>query len=124
VGLQISLRESGGEVTIMDLRGRATIDTGESEYLSARLTELVAKGTRKLLLNLSELNQVDSSGVRVIVSSYVSLRDRDGALKLLNPWGKVLDVLQALHLLEVIPSFEDEAEGVASFGSLGYSAKS
>jgi anti-sigma B factor antagonist len=122
VGLQVSLRESV-RVTIMDLRGRATIDVGESEQLAARLTELVAQGTRKLLLNLSELNQVDSSGVRAIVSAYVSLRDRDGALKLLNPWGKVLDVLQALHLLEVIPSFDDEAEAVASFDSLGYSAK-
>ena len=123
MGLQISLRQSG-EVTIMDLRGRATIDAGESEQLSVRLMELVAKGTRKLLLNLSELNQVDSSGIRVIVSGYVSLRDRDGALKLLNPWGKVLDVLQALHLLKVIPSFEDEGEGVASFGTQGFSAKS
>jgi len=121
VGLQISLRESGG-VTIMDLRGRATIDAGESELLGARLTEMVAKGTHKLLLNLSELNQVDSSGVRAIVSAYVSLRDRDGAMKLLNPWGKVLEVLHALHLLRVIPSFEDEAEAVASFDSLGHSA--
>ena len=122
MGLQISLRESSG-VTIVDLRGRATIEAGGSEQLGARLTELVTQGKRKLLLNLSELNQVDSSGVRVIVSAYVSLRDRDGAMKLVHPWGKVLDVLQALHLLEVIPSFEDEVGAVASFDSLGYSAK-
>jgi len=123
VDLPVSLRESGG-VTIMDLRGRATIDAGESEQLAARLTELVTQGTRKFLLNLSELNQVDSSGVRAIVSAYVSLRDRDGAMKLLNPQVKVLDVLRALHLPQVIPGFEDEAEALASFGSLGYSAKS
>ncbi len=121
MGLQISIRETGG-VTIADLRGRATIDPGESDELSARLRELIAKGVRKLLLNLAELNQVDSSGVRVIVAAYVSFKGGDGALKLLSPWGKVLDVLQALHLLEVIPSFEDEVQAVASFKSLGYSA--
>jgi len=91
--------------------------------LASRLTEPVTQGTRKLLLNLSELNQVGSSGVRAIVSAYVSLRDRDGAMKLLNPWGKVLEVLLALRLLQLIPSFEDEAEAVASFDSLGYSAQ-
>jgi hypothetical protein len=47
VALPVSLRESGG-VTIMDLRGRATIDAGESEQLAARLTELVKQGTRKI----------------------------------------------------------------------------
>jgi anti-sigma B factor antagonist len=123
VALQIAIRESGG-VTIVDLRGRATIDAGESEPLSARLQELLVSGVRKVLLNLAELNQVDSSGVRVIVAAYVSLKGRDGELKLLSPWGKVLDVLQALHLLEVIPSFEDESQAVASFRSLGFSANS
>jgi anti-anti-sigma factor len=122
VGLQISIRETGG-VTIADLRGRATIDPGESDALNARLRELIVKGVRKLLLNLAELHQVDSSGIRVIVAIYVSLKGRDGALKLLSPWGRVLDVLQALHLLEVIPSFDDESAAVASFASRGYSAK-
>lgn len=123
MGLQISIRETGG-VTIADLRGRATIDPGESGVLDARLRELMVKGVRKLVLNLAELNQVDSSGVRVIVAAYVSFKGRDGALKLLSPWGKVLDVLQALHLLEVIPSFENESAAVASFRALGQSANS
>jgi anti-sigma B factor antagonist len=122
VGLQISIREVSG-VTIADLRGRATIDPGESNALGARLRELIEQGVRNVLLNLTELHQVDSSGVRVIVSAYVSFKDRDGALKLLNPWGRVLDVLQALHLLEVIPSFDDEQLAVASFRALGQSAK-
>ena len=123
MGLQISVREASG-VTIADLRGRATIDPGESDALSARLRELIQEGVRNVLLNLTEVHQVDSSGVRVIVSAYVSFKDRNGALKLLNPWGRVLDVLQALHLLEVIPSFDDERTAVTSFRALGQSAKS
>ena len=60
-GLQISTRESG-DVTILDLHGRATIGV-ECELLRSRLKDLVAHGVRKLLLNLADVNQVDSYGL-------------------------------------------------------------
>jgi anti-anti-sigma factor len=122
VGLQISIRESG-DVTILDLRGRSTIDGGESELLSSHLQKLVANGVRKLLLNLRDLTQVDSSGVSIIVGTYVSLRGQGGDLRLLRPGGRVLEVFGVLHLLEIIPSFEDETQALASFRPLGNFAK-
>jgi hypothetical protein len=51
VGLQISIRESD-DVTILDLRGRSTIDGGESKLLGSHLQKLVANGVRKLLLKV------------------------------------------------------------------------
>jgi len=122
VGLQISIRESG-DVTILDLRGRLTIDGGESELLSNHLQKLVANGVRKLLLNLGDLTQLDSSGVSIIVGMHVSLRGQGGDLRLLRPGGRVLEVFRPLHLLKIILSFEDETQALASFRSLGYSAK-
>lgn len=122
MGLQISIRESG-DVTVLDLRGRSTIDGGESELLSRRLKKLVAKGVRKLLLNLADLTQVDSSGVSIIVRTYVSLRAKGGDLKLLCPCGRVLEVFRVLHLLEIIPNFEDETQALASFRPQGHSAR-
>ncbi len=122
VGLQISIRESG-DVTILDLRGRSTMDGGESELLSSHLQKLVANGVRKLLLNLGDLTQVDSSGVSIIVGTYVSLSSRGGDLRLLRPGGRVLEVFRLLHLLEIIPNFEDETQALASFRPLGYIAK-
>jgi anti-anti-sigma factor len=118
VGLQVSIRKSG-DVTILDLRGRSTIDSGESELLGSHLQELVASGVRKLLLNLAELTQVDSSGISSIVATYVSLRDQGGDLRLLRPCGRVLEVFRVLRLLETIPSFEDEAQAVGSFRPQG-----
>ena len=120
VGLQISIRESS-DVTILDLQGRSTIDGGESELLSGHLKKLVANGVRKLLLNLAGLTQVDSSGVSIIARTYVSLRRQGGDLKLLCPCGRVLEVFRPLHLLEIIPNFEDETEALASFQPRGYS---
>ena len=122
MGLQISMRNSG-DVTILDLRGRSTIDGGESELLGSHLRELLSTGVRRLLLNLADLTQVDSSGVSVIVRTYVSLKGQGGDLRLLHLRGRVLEVFGVLHLLEMIPSFDNETQALASFRPLGYVAK-
>jgi stage II sporulation protein AA (anti-sigma F factor antagonist) len=123
VSLQISTRVSG-DVTILDLRGRSTIDGGETEMLSKQLQKLVANDVRHLLLNLSGLTQMDSSGVSVIVETYLALKRQNGDLRLLRPSGRVREVLTLFHLLGEIPSFEDEAEALASFRPRGYYATS
>ena len=122
MGVQISIRESAN-VRVLDLRGRSTIDGGESELLSSLLKELVANGVRKLLLNLVNLTQVDSSGVGAIVAAYVFLKRQGGDLKLLCPCGRVLEVLTVFRLLDTIPSFEDEAQALASFRPQSYFAQ-
>lgn len=114
VALEISTRNTD-EVTILDLRGRATMGGHESELLSSHLKKVVAAGVRHLVLNLKELTHVDSSGVGIIVGTCVSLRRQGGDLKLLNPQGRVRHVLGVFRLLEVIESFDDEAQAVASF---------
>ena len=121
MGLQISIRESG-DVTILDLRGRATIGGRESEKLGSHLQELVASGVRMLLLNLTDLTLADSSGISVIARTCISLRRQGGSLKLLSPHGHLLEVLRTLHLLDIIPSFEDETQALTSFQPIAQSA--
>jgi anti-anti-sigma factor len=121
VGLQISIRKYG-DVTVLDLTGR-TVAAVETDLLSAEIQKLVAKGALKLLLNLTAVTQMDSSSISVIVKTYASLRRQGGSLKLVRPCGHVLEVLNALHLLEIIPSFEDENQALASFRPQGYFAK-
>jgi anti-anti-sigma factor len=120
VGLQISTRESG-DVTILDLRGRATIGD-DSDVLIGHLNKLVATGVPKLLLNLMDVTQLDSSGISAIVGTYVSLGRQGGSLKLLCPRGRVRAVLRVVRLPEIIPTFEDETQALASFRPRGYSA--
>ena len=122
MALQVSTRESA-DVTILDLHGRATIGR-ESELLESRLRKLVAAGRHKLLLNLANLTQVDSSGISVIVATHVSLKRLGGDLKLLCPRGRVLEVLTVCRLLDAIGSFEDEANALASLRPRRYSATS
>jgi anti-sigma B factor antagonist len=121
VGLQISIRESA-DVTILDLQGKATIGV-DSDLLSVQLKKLVAKGVRKLLLNLEDVTQLDSSGISAVVGTYVSLSRQGGSLKLLCPGGRVHDVLRVIRLADFIPTFENEIQALASFRPQGYAAK-
>ena len=118
VRLQISILQTG-DFAILDLRGRWTSDDGEDELLKRHLQELIASGVQKFLLNLADLTQIDSSGVSSIVRTYRSLRDQGCDLKLLCPSGHAREVFKVLHLLEMIPSFENEDLAVASFKPLG-----
>ena len=121
MGLQISIRTSG-DVTILDLQGRATLGV-DSDLLSGHLQMLMASGAHKLLLNLADVTQVDSSGISAITGTYGSLARQGGSLKLLRPCGRVRTVLQVIHLPDIIPTFEDEAQALASFRPQGYSAE-
>ena len=122
MGLQISIRESG-DVAILDLHGRATINHGESALLKRRIQELIARGMNKFLLNLADLTQVDSSGLSIIAQTCASLRDRGGDLRFLRPRGAVQEALRVLRLLEVISTFEDENRALDSFRPLSKFAK-
>ena len=72
-------------------------------------------GARQLLLNLSDLTQIDSTGVSAIVRTYVRLRSQGGDLKLLRPRGHAKTVLGMLHLLQLMASFEEEEQALESF---------
>jgi len=113
--LELAKRVSG-DVTIVDLRGRCTLGD-ETEDLTRELKKLTDAGCRKLLLNLTELSQIDSTGVSTIVATYVTMRRLKGEVKLLHPTGRVQTVLEITHMLQVIPNFEDEAAAIASFST-------
>lgn len=113
MGLQASLRKSG-DVVILDLQGRATLGSG-NDALSAELRKLVESEASKVLVNLSGVTQIDSSGISTIVRSFVTIERRGGKLKLLKPAGHVREVLELTRLIQSIPTFEEESVALASF---------
>ena len=112
-GLQASIRRFG-DVAILDLLGRS-IRGDESDLLSSCIQELAASGVRKLLLNLTAVSHVDSSGFSVIIARFMFLRVAGGDLRLVCPRGRVLELFTLLRLPEFIPTFEDEIQALASF---------
>src|SRR6516165_7234995 len=91
------------------------MDDGENVLLHSQLQELMTNGVRRFLLNLADLTQIDSSGVGTIIKAYRSIREQGGDLRLLRPSGHALEVFRELHLLEMIPSFDEENLALASF---------
>jgi len=111
--MKISTRQVDG-VTIVDCSGRITLGEG-SVTLRETVTQLLGKGQKKILLNLGDVNYIDSSGIGELVSAFTTVRKQGGDLKLLNLTKKVHDLLQITKLYTVFEVKEDEASAVKSF---------
>ena len=91
-------------VVILDLSGRIT--------MGDHIQKLLNGGDRKFLLNLSDVDYIDSSGLGELVTSFTTVRNHDGQLKLLNLTKRVQDLLQITKLLTVFEVFNSEAEAL------------
>jgi anti-sigma B factor antagonist len=115
VSMKVSTRQIDG-VTILDLSGRITLGEG-SVQLRDSVRDLLAKGSKQILLNLGDVNYIDSSGIGELVSAYTAVRNQGGDLKLLNLTKKVHDLLQITKLYTVFDIKDDEASAVAAFAT-------
>jgi anti-sigma B factor antagonist len=110
---ECSTRQING-ITIVDLKGRITLGEG-SVTVRDIVHELLSRGLTKILLNLGNVNYIDSSGIGELVSAFAAVKKQGGELKLLNLTKKVNDLLQITKLYTVFDVNEDEASAVSSF---------
>jgi anti-sigma B factor antagonist len=103
-----------GDVTVLDATGRITLGEGSST-LRDTLRDLVAKGNKKVLLNLAEVSYIDSSGIGELVSGFTTVTNSGGRLKLLKLSKRIQDLLVITKLHTVFEIYEDEAEAIRSF---------
>ncbi len=103
-----------GDVTVVDAAGRITLGEGASAFRDT-VRDLAAKGNKKLLINLSEVSYIDSSGIGEMVSAFTSVTNAGGQLKLIGLSKRVKDLLQITKLYTVFEAFDDETEAVRSF---------
>jgi len=108
-----STREANG-VTILDLGGKITLGK-ETGTLRETVLAIIAKGSKKILVNLADVSYIDSSGLGELVAAYTAVKNAGGELKLLNLTSKVRDLLVITKLVTVFDVKENEAEALASF---------
>ena len=113
--LQATYRDAG-VVTVLDLSGRITLGEG-SALLRSTIRELLADQRVRILVNLGDINYIDSSGIGELVSAYTAVKNRGGELKLLNLTKKVRDLLQITKLYTVFDVHTDEVTALRSFNS-------
>jgi len=103
-----------GRVTVVDLSGRITLGEG-SALLRKTIRVLLDDQRHLLLLNLGDVDYIDSSGIGELVSAFTAVKSRNGDMKLLNLTKKVHDLLQITKLFTVFEVFTDENTALRSY---------
>ncbi len=112
---ELNIKErTAGDITVLDMDGRITIGEG-SVALRSAIRRLLEENKNKILLNLSGVGYIDSSGIGELVSSYTAIGKESGQLKLLHLTDKLRDLLAITKLLTVFDVYEGESEALNSF---------
>ena len=111
--MNIETRNVNG-VTVLDLHGKITIGQ-ETQALRAKVGEVLGSGGKNILLNLGDVRSVDSAGTGELVSSYTSVTNHGGQLKLFNLTKRLKELLVITKLVTVFDTYDNEASAVESF---------
>jgi anti-sigma B factor antagonist len=102
------------DVKILDCSGKITLGEGTMSIRNT-VRDVLQGGAKKIVLNLADINYIDSSGVGELVSTYTSVVNGGGQLKLLSLTKKIRELLTITKLLTVFETFDDEKAALASF---------
>jgi anti-sigma B factor antagonist len=101
-------------VEVVQVSGRIELGEGSAAVRQV-VRDLLAKGRKKILLNLADVDYIDSAGLGALVSAFTSVRNDGGDLELIYLTKKVQDLLQMTKLYTVFEIFDDEAAAIKSF---------
>ena len=101
-------------VEIITLQGKITIGSGDTQ-LREVISNAINAGKTNVLLDLSGVTTIDSSGIGELVGSYTSVSNRGGKLKLLHLPAKLNELLHVTQLITVFEVYDNEQEAVNSF---------
>ncbi|HEX3071857.1 MAG TPA: STAS domain-containing protein [Thermoanaerobaculia bacterium] len=111
--MKATTRDVNG-IEIIKLDGKITIGAGDQQLRDV-IANAVANGKNKILLDLSGVTTIDSSGIGELVGSYTTATNRGGKLKLLHLPAKLNELLHVTQLITVFEVYENEDEAVKSF---------
>jgi anti-sigma B factor antagonist len=103
-----------GDVQVVDWSGKITLGE-ETKAVRKTVRDIVQGGGKKLVINLADVNYIDSSGVGELVSTYTTVTNAGGQLKLLNLTKKIHEVLAITKLLTVFDVYDNEKAAIGSF---------
>jgi anti-sigma B factor antagonist len=113
MGLEIQEREREG-IVILDLKGRLIVGEPVSS-LREKVREMIDDGKLSIILNLENVDYIDSTGLGGLVISYTSVKKAGGALKILKLSKRNIELLILTKLTTVFEIFMDEQDAINSF---------
>jgi anti-sigma B factor antagonist len=120
VNFSASIRQVG-PISIVEVKGKLT--SLESGALRNSIAQLLKEGRKQIVLNLSGLVYLDSSGIGDLVHTYMSVIKRGGEMKVVGLSDKVEEILKITKLYQVFPEFQDEHSALQSFPESGTKRK-
>lgn len=113
--MDIAVRKNG-DVTIVDFKGRLAIGVSDT-ILPRVVNEILTEGSKKILLNLSDMDYIDSNGLGELVQVYRESQRRGASLRLLKPQDRVTKTLRLTNLLPMFSVYESEEEAITAFAA-------
>lgn len=112
--MALDIQESSREaVGILTLKGRLTV--GEASSLREKVNALIAAGTTNIVLDLSGVDYIDSTGLGSMVICFTTLKKANGAAKLVNPNKRNIELLLLTKLHTIFEVFNEVQDAVNSF---------
>lgn len=111
--MKVNQKESGS-VTILELHGDV-LGGADATELNEILRHLVGEGKKHLVIDLSDVEYMNSSGLGMLTSALSSVKNGGGTLKLANPAERIKSLLVITKLIKVFESHDSVSEAIASF---------
>jgi len=111
--LEIQQREREG-ITVLELNGRITVGP-EASALREKAAQLMTEGKKNIVLELSKVDFIDSTGLGALVICATSLRKNGGNVKLVNLNRRNIELLVMTKLATVFEIFTDEQDAISSY---------
>jgi anti-sigma B factor antagonist len=113
--MKIEQREIG-DVMVLSISGDITLTVTGATELTDTIRGELQQGQDRFLLDVGRVRYVDSFGLGELVHAFSAVRNRGGAMKLVNVTRRLNDLLVLTRLLTVFDRFDEESEALASFG--------
>ena len=112
--MKATTRTTDNGVEIIKLEGKITIGSGDQQLREVIGNAMNAPNS-KILLDMSGVTTIDSSGIGELVGSYTTVTNRGGKLKLLHLPAKLNELLHVTQLITVFEVYDSEQEALTSF---------
>lgn len=113
MSLDIQQSEKEG-ITLLHLKGRITLGD-EATALRERIRSLADSGKNGIILNLAEVDYIDSTGLGALVMCATTVKKAGGVAKLLHLSRRTIELLVMTKLATIFEIFTDEQHAVNSF---------
>jgi anti-sigma B factor antagonist len=108
-------KRMAGDVMVLSVVGDMTLDGSGALMIADKVRSEMVQGQTRFVLDLGHVRYIDSAGLGELIHAFAAVRNRGGALKLLNVTKRVNELLVLTRLLTVFESFDTEEEALASF---------